>query len=86
MPNNESSVKKRKDFVSDSGLWVNNKDIDKSVFITDQQNKKWKWTISGDNFINYYELILFDWWKTRSAILCRFKWPHAQEYSICKRK
>jgi hypothetical protein len=40
MPNNESSVKKRKDFVSDSGLWVNNKDIDKSVFITDQQNKK----------------------------------------------
>jgi hypothetical protein len=40
MPNNESSVKKRKDFVADSGLWVNDKDIDKSVFITDQKNRK----------------------------------------------
>ena len=36
MPNNESNVKKRKD----SGLWVNDKDIDKSVFITDQRNRK----------------------------------------------
>lgn len=40
MPNNESSSKKRKDFVADSGLWVNDKDIDKSVFITDQRTKK----------------------------------------------
>ena len=39
MPQNESSVKKRKDFVADSGLWVNDKDIDKSVFITDQGTK-----------------------------------------------
>lgn len=39
MPNNESSVKKRKNFVADSGLWVNDKDIDKSVFITDQRKK-----------------------------------------------
>lgn len=39
MPNNESG-KKRKDFVADSGLWVNDKDIDKSVFITDQRTKK----------------------------------------------
>ena len=35
MPQNESSVKKRKDFVADSGLWVNDKDIDKSVFVTE---------------------------------------------------
>lgn len=41
MPNNESNAKKRKDFVADSGLWVNDKDIDKSVFITDQKSKKW---------------------------------------------
>lgn len=40
MPNNESSAKKRKDFVADSGLWVNDKDIDKSVFITDNRTKK----------------------------------------------
>lgn len=41
MPNNESNVgKKRKDFVADSGLWVNDKDIDKSVFITDQKGTK----------------------------------------------
>lgn len=43
MPNNESNVKKRKDFVADSGLWVNDKDIDKSVFITDHKNKKSTW-------------------------------------------
>ena len=36
MPQNESAAKRRKDFVADSGLWVNEKDIDKSVFITDQ--------------------------------------------------
>lgn len=43
MPNNESSAgKKRKDFVADSGLWVNDKDIDKSVFITDQKDKATK--------------------------------------------
>ena len=41
MPNNESNAKKRKDFVADSGLWVNDKDIDKSVFITDQKSRKW---------------------------------------------
>ena len=39
MPQNESPVKKRKDFVADSGLWVNDKDIDKSVFVTEQTAK-----------------------------------------------
>lgn len=39
MPQNDSSVKKRKDFVADSGLWVNDKDIDKSVFLTDQTQR-----------------------------------------------
>ena len=39
MPQNESSVKKRKDFVADSGLWVNDKDINESVFLTDGNDK-----------------------------------------------
>jgi len=40
MPNEAASGKKRKDFVADSGLWVNDKDIDKSIFITDKKSQK----------------------------------------------
>ena len=40
MPSNQGSSKKRKDFVADSNLWVNQKDINESVFITDQAAKR----------------------------------------------
>lgn len=40
MPQNENSSKKRKEFVADSNLWVNQKDINESVFITDQPKRR----------------------------------------------
>ena len=39
MPQNENP-KKRKDFVQDSNLWVNEKDINESVFVTEQSAKR----------------------------------------------
>jgi hypothetical protein len=38
MPNNESN-QKRKEFVADSLLWVNDKSIDKSVFMGNHKNR-----------------------------------------------
>lgn len=40
MPN-ENNNKKRKDFVADSALWVNDKEIDKSVFVTQDKYNIW---------------------------------------------
>ena len=47
MPQNEGGSKKRKDFVADSNLWVNQKDINESVFITDQSARR-KWLFIAD--------------------------------------
>ena len=40
MPQNDNSSKKKKDFVADSNLWVNQKDVNNSVFITDQPKRR----------------------------------------------
>ena len=53
MPQNASYVSQKKNNIADSGLWANQKDIEESMFITQEETKGRRWYSQSSSFQNH---------------------------------